>query len=317
MKKDPFSLFIEDSVLYASNKYYELIFKTKTLFFDYLNRGKSFEEFKQASSKIWENVDHSFMNERIKELEEMIEARDLKDRKILNPNAEFTQIYELVKESRFNEVERLYKNTIDQYYKGRLKTVKKDYVDKQSYLAKIVEQYDKAQAVIPYYNKDGTVRCYHNIASYNSMLYNVNLNRSGWNRTMYDASLLNNDLVYLPAHPFACDLCMPWQGKVYSTSGKSLKYPPKELAEAGGIGHPNCKHQWLLYWGEDMLQKDDYNSMEWQDAYERKQKIQALQLERKKLKNDRKIYENIDSFGEVDKVNQKISSINSKIKELK
>ena len=317
MKKDPFSLFIEDSVLYASNKYYELIFKTKTLFFDYLNKGKSFEYFKKASSEIWENVDHSFMNERIKELEEMIEARDLKDRKILNPNAEFTQIYELVKESRFNEVERLYKNTIDQYYKGRLKTVKKDYVDKQSYLAKIVEQYDKAQAVIPYYNKDGTVRCYHNIASYNSMLYNVNLNRSGWNRTMYDASLLNNDLVYLPAHPFACDLCMPWQGKVYSTSGKSLKYPPKELAEAGGIGHPNCKHQWLLYWGEDMIQKDDYNSIEWQDAYERKQKIQALQLERKKLKNDRKIYENIESFGEVDKVNQKISSINSKIKELK
>lgn len=317
MKKDPFSLFIEDSVLYASNKYYELIFKTKTLFFDYLNKGKSFEDFKKASSKIWENVDHSFMNERIKELEEMIEARDLKDRKILNPNAEFTQIYELVKESRFNEVERLYKNTIDQYYKGRLNTVKKDYVDKQSYLAKIVEQYDKAQAVIPYYNKDGTVRSYHNIASYNSMLYNVNLNRSGWNRTMYDASLLNNDLVYLPAHPFACDLCMPWQGKVYSTSGKSLKYPPKELAEAGGIGHPNCKHQWLLYWGEDMIQKDDYNSIEWQDAYERKQKIQALQLERKKLKNDRKIYENIESFGEVDKVNQKISSINSKIKELK
>lgn len=314
--KDPFSLFIEDSVLYASNQYYKLIFTTKYLFFDYLKKGKSFEEFKKESSKIWDNVDHTYMNERIKELEEMIKARDFEDREILNPNAEFQEIYELVKESRFKEVEAIYKRTIDNYYRARLKTVSKDYVDKEAYLSKIVKEYETIQAVIPYYNKDGTVRAYHNVASYNSMLYNVNMNRAGWNRTMYDANLLNNDLVYLPAHPFACPLCMPYQGKIYSQSGKSLKYPPKEIAIDGGVGHPNCKHQWLLYWGDSMIQDNKYNSAEWQEKYQNKQKIRALELERTKAKKDREIYKNLGNYEEVDKSNQKIRRLNDSIKEL-
>lgn len=314
--KDPFSLFVEDSVLYASNQYYKLIFTTKYLFFDYLKKGKSFEEFKKESSKIWDNVDHTYMDERIRELEKMIKARDFEDREILNPNAEFQEIYELVKESRFKEVEAIYKRTIDNYYRARLKTVSKDYVDKEAYLSKIVKEYEKIQAVIPYYNKDGTVRAYHNVASYNSMLYNVNMNRAGWNRTMYDANLLNNDLVYLPAHPFACPLCMPYQGKIYSQSGKNLKYPPKEIAIDGGVGHPNCKHQWLLYWGDSMVQDNKYNSAEWQEKYQNKQKIRALELERTKAKKDREIYKNLGNYEEVDKSNQKIRRLNASIKEL-
>ena len=218
--KDPFNLFIEDSVYYFSNQYYKLIFKTKKMFFEYLSQNKSLEEFKKETAKIWNKVDHKYMEQRISELEKMIEARDLKGQKIINPNAEYTQVYDLVKEERFIEVEKKYKSTIDNYYKGRLKTVNKEYINKDAYLSKIVSEYDKTQAIIPYYNKDGTVRSYHNVASYNSMLYNTNLNRAGWNRTLYDSNLLDNDLLYLPAHPFACPLCMEWQGRIYSASGR-------------------------------------------------------------------------------------------------
>lgn len=316
MAKDPYSLFIEDSVLYSSNRYEKLINKTKKLFFKCLNEGKSLSEFKKENAKIWEHVDHSYMSERIKELEEMIEARDLKDNQILNPNAEKTEVYELVKESRFKEVENTYKDTIDNYYKGRLKTVSNDYIDKSSYLSKVVENYDNIQAIIPYFNKDGTIRCYQTIATYNSMLYNVNLNRAGWNRTMYDANLLEEDLMYLPAHPFACPMCMQYQGKVYSKSGSSLIYKPMEEAIAGGVGHPNCKHQWLIYWGEEMLQDDTYNSAEWEEKYKIKQKTQQLQLKRSRLKTDREIYKEIGNQEQVDKTNQKIRKINKSIKEL-
>lgn len=314
--KDPFSIFIEDSVYYSRQQYYKLIFKTKKLFFECLNEQKPLDYFRTEANKIWGKVDHKYMEQRIKELEDMISAKNISGHEILNPNAQFTEVFKLEPERRFIEVERKYEKTMQKYYKGRLKTLNNGYVDKITYLTNLVKKYDDTQAIIPYFNKDGTVRSYHNIASYNSMLYNVNLNRSGWNRTIYDSKLLDNDLVYLPAHPFACPLCMEWQGRVYSVSGKSTKYPAKDLAIDGGVGHPNCKHQWVIYWGIEQKQDNAYNSEEWQQKYETKQKIQSLQLERTKLKNDRDIFTQLGNYEEVDKVNSKLKKINSKIKEL-
>lgn len=314
--KDPFSIFIEDSVYYTSNRYYKLMFETKKLFFESLIEKKSTTYFQEEVNKIWGKVDHSFMKQRIDELEKMIGEANSDGHKILNPDATFKEVFKLEPESRFIEVERLYEKTMNKYYSTRLKTLKEGYIDENSYLTELVKKYDDTQSIIPYYNKDGTIRSYHTVAGYNSMIYNVNMNRSGWNRSMYDAELLGNDLVYLPAHPFACPLCMVWQGQVYSISGKDKRYEPKEHAIEGGIGHPNCKHQWLLYWGEDQLQKDDYNSVEWLEKYNDKQKIQSLQLERTRLKNDKSIYEKIGNQEAIDKTSQKISKINAKIKEI-
>lgn len=322
MKKDPFSLFIEDSAYYSKNEYYKLMYETKRVFFDYLYKNKTLAEFKKETAKIWENIDHKYMAERIKELEDMIMARDLEGNKILNPDAEYKQIYELASEKVFQNVEKKYKYNIDEYYKDRRKTANKSYIDRESYLSKLVTKYDEIQATIPYHNKDGSVRSWHNIADYNSMLYNTNLNHAGWNRTMYDANLLDKELLYLPAHTFACPLCMPYQGKVYSKEGKSgytsdgVRYYPQEEAIAGGVGHPNCRHQWTIYWDKDQIQENDYNSDKWQEDYEKKQKIQALQLKRTKLKNDKKIYENLGNGSEVDKTNAKIKKINAKISDI-
>ena len=322
MNKDPFSLFIEDSAYYSKNEYYKLMYETKRVFFDYLYKNKPLAEFKKETTKIWEKVDHKYMAERIKELEDMITARDLEGNKILNPDAEYKQIYELASEKVFQNVEKKYKYNIDEYYKDRRKTANKSYIDRESYISKLVTKYDEIQATIPYHNKDGSVRSWHNIADYNSMLYNTNLNHAGWNRTMYDANLLDKELLYLPAHTFACPLCMPYQGKVYDKNGKSgytsdgVRYYPQEEAIAGGVGHPNCRHQWTIYWDKDQIQENDYNSDKWQEDYEKKQKIQALQLKRTKLKNDKKIYENLGNGSEVDKTNAKIKKINATIKEL-
>lgn len=315
--KDEFSIFINDSVYYTQTEYYKLINKTKELFFYSLQEQKPASYFKKEANKIWGNIDHSYMEQRIQELEEMISAKNLEGRKILNPNAKFEQIFPLDSESKYIDIERKYEKVVNKYYKDRLKTINNGFVDKETYLTNLIEKYDKMQSIIPYYNKNGTIRSYHNIASYNSMVYNTNLTKAGWNRTLYDSKLLENDLVYLPAHPGACPLCMQFQGKVYSISGKNPKYPKQSIAIEGGVGHPNCKHEWVLYWDSSQIQEDKYNDIAWEEYYERKQKIQSLQLERTNLKVDKRILESIGNYGEADKVQAKIRTLNSKIKELK
>ena len=315
--KDEFSIFINDSVYYTQTEYYKLINKTKELFFYSLQEQKPASYFKEEANKIWGNIDHSYMEQRIQELEEMISAKNLEGRKILNPNAKFEQIFPLDSESRYIDIERKYEKVVNKYYKDRLKTINNGFVDKETYLTNLIEKYDKMQSIIPYYNKNGTIRSYHNIASYNSMVYNTNLTKAGWNRTLYDSKLLENDLVYLPAHPGACPLCMQFQGKVYSISGKNPKYPKQSIAIEGGVGHPNCKHEWVLYWDSSQIQEDKFNDIAWEEYYERKQKIQSLQLERTNLKVDKRILESIGNYGEADKVQAKIRALNSKIKELK
>lgn len=315
--KDEFSIFINDSVYYTQTEYYKLINKTKELFFYSLQEQKPASYFKKEANKIWGNIDHSYMEQRIQELEEMISAKNLEGKKILNPNAKFEQIFPLDSESKYIDIERKYEKVVNKYYKDRLKTINNGFVDKETYLTNLIEKYDKMQSIIPYYNKNGTIRSYHNIASYNSMVYNTNLTKAGWNRTLYDSKLLENDLVYLPAHPGACPLCMQFQGKVYSISGKNPKYPKQSIAIEGGVGHPNCKHEWVLYWDSSQIQEDKFNDIAWEDYYERKQKIQSLQLERTNLKVDKRILESIGNYGEADKVQAKIRALNSKIKELK
>lgn len=315
--KDEFSIFINDSVYYTQTQYYKLINKTKELFFYSLQEQKPASYFKKEANKIWGNIDHSYMEQRIQELEEMISAKNLEGKKILNPNAKFEQIFPLDSESKYIDIERKYEKVVNKYYKDRLKTINNGFVDKETYLTNLIEKYDKMQSIIPYYNKNGTIRSYHNIASYNSMVYNTNLTKAGWNRTLYDSKLLENDLVYLPAHPGACPLCMQFQGKVYSISGKNPKYPKQSIAIDGGVGHPNCKHEWVLYWDSSQIQEDKFNDIAWEEYYERKQKIQSLQLERTNLKVDKRILESIGNYGEADKVQAKIRALNSKIKELK
>ena len=317
MNKDPFSTFIEDRTYLTTIKYYNLIYKTKIIFFECLLKGEPLEEFKKKSDKLWKNIDHKFMQESLDELYKMIDLLEMQDKTIINEEVSFKEVFELVPTSKFTKIENKYKDAIDKYYSQKLKVVKKDYVDTKSYLSKVVEKYDEEQKIIPYFNKDGTIRSYHNIASYCSMLYNTNLTHGAWNRTMYDSELLENDLMYLPAHTFACPLCMPYQGKVYSKSGRSTKYPPMEEAINGGVGHPNCRHVWVLYWGKDQIQENDYNSDEWEEKYKNKQKIKSLQLRRTKLKNDKEIFKILNNYEEVDKTNAKIKKINATIKDQK
>jgi hypothetical protein len=56
-----------------------------------------------------------------------------------------------------------------------------------------------------------------------------------------------HDLVKVSTHRGACPLCVPWQGKILSITGKTEGYPTLEEAKAAGLFHPNCRHAYGLY----------------------------------------------------------------------
>jgi len=55
------------------------------------------------------------------------------------------------------------------------------------------------------------------------------------------------DLVQISLHYPCSDLCIDYQGRVFSISGQSDEYPPLESAIAGGLYHPNCRHHQSAY----------------------------------------------------------------------
>lgn len=55
------------------------------------------------------------------------------------------------------------------------------------------------------------------------------------------------DLVVVSEHAGSCPLCAPWQGKVYTITGRSSEYPSLDTARSGGLFHPNCRHKTTTY----------------------------------------------------------------------
>lgn len=324
--------YIDEEVWNCTLKYIRMMRKTKEKYFESLLNGKSIKEYSKELYKLW-NIDHRFMDDAIKDLEEMVKDIDLKDYeeyekpiteqqsvkltdgKLYYENVD-KQYYPLNPESDFQKMENKYVKDHIRSYKSQSKLIDK-VPDKNEFLSNLVPKYDKLDKTIPYYNKDGSLKCYNTIATYNSMLYNWNLTHSAWNRTNYDAEILGNDLQYLVAHPYSCPHCMLYQGKVYTTNPKNKKYPQKETAIKGGVGHPNCKHTWTLYWSEEQIQRDKFNSMEWAEKYKSEQKIRSLDLEKSRLLSDRRIYKSLDQQDKVDECSSKIKNIRLKINELK
>ena len=322
--------YIDEEVWECTLKYIRMMRVTKEKYFESLLEGKSVKEYAKELHDLW-TMDHRFMDKAIEELNQMVAEIDIKDYeeyaittqksvKVDDGKLYYENVdklyYPLNPEEEFKKIENKYVDNHIKSYKRQSKLINK-VADKNEFLSKLVPKYDKLDKTIPYYNHDGSLKCYNTIATYNSMLYNVNLTRSAWNRTNYDAEILGNDLQYLVAHPYACPKCMFYQGKVYTTNPNDKRYPQKEEAIEGGVGHPNCKHTWTLFWSTEQIQRDKYNSSEWAEKYKTEQKIRSLDLEKSRLLSDRRIYKNLEQQDKVDECSSNIRDIRAKIKELK
>lgn len=207
-----------------------------------------------------------------------------------------------------------YIRILTNYYGKTLGTIKKADIDKAEYLLNKVSKFDKVEKVVPYYDKKGRIVAYHDIASYNSMVYNTNLTNSVWNETLDNAIKTENDLVYVPGHYGSCPYCAPYEDRIYSLTGANIGFPLLQEAIDNGLKHPNCKHPIENYSSEVATTPSVSTPPE---VYNTLQKIRALELKKSRLRTDKSIYKELGSYEDVDKTNQKIKKVNENLKEQK
>lgn len=319
--RDEISEIINEEVQSYSKESYDYLDEVKKLVFTCLIGKISYNIFKGKLNKVnskYNKIEKNRTSKGYKKVRDKVV--EINETPISSEKIDFTEkelsdlLFKLDKTSQIKAKDKFIR-IITNYYKTSLETATKEYVSVDDYLKKKLSTYDKVEKVVAYHNQDGTIRAYHDIASYNSMVYNTNLTSSAWNETINYCYENNTDIVYVEPHPFSCPLCQEWQGKFYSLTGKSSKYENIENAYKGGLKHPNCKHNITTNVGQK--ETDDYSSNEWKDRYQARQKKQALELKRKRLKTDRDIYKELNNYEEVDKINAQIRTLNSAIKEQK
>lgn len=324
MKKS--SQFIAESVFNTNVHYTKLQNETKILFFKCLNENRSVEYFTKQVDKIWENIDHKFMNKQIEQLKEMVNSNNVEmalnkgrlDNKY-KPEENFeikNEYFKLVPESQFNIIEKKFANQVIKNYNRTSKTIEK--VDKDTYLQKKINTYDKEiDQVIAYFNNDGEVVRHVQASTYLSMIHNTNLTRAGWNQTMIDSDNMGIDLFIIPYHPFSCIDCYYYQNRILTKNEVERIIGADAQEQEGDIIHPNCKCTLALYWDSSQIQDARYNTEEVEKMYNIRQKVNSLTLEKTKVWTDMKIQKELGNEEAYDKLNQKRNAINSKIRDLK
>jgi len=77
------------------------------------------------------------------------------------------------------------------------------------------------------------------LKKYGEMLARTHIIKSANEATLNRTAEFDIDIVEVSQHGGACDICTPYEGKFYSTSGKSSKYPKLEFIPPF---HPYCRH---------------------------------------------------------------------------
>lgn len=311
--------FIEKSVFKVNLKYTQMQNKTKELFFNYLNNGRPYEEFKNKLEALWGTLDHDFLQNELLEYAELIHEQNMQGRKSereIDTSGLFTIPVAtiLLMENRFKKVkEREYKTSLNSAAYKR---------DKEEYLKLKVGKY--TNQVVPYYNREtNNIQRYVQLSSYNAMVHNTNLTRAGWNTTINDAEELGYKYYVIPYHPFSCEHCISHQNRVYTIDEVMLMigFDP-EGDYSGDILHPNCKCELIAMKDlNDISQLEspfqyDFTTEEKIQFSNIRQKVNGLTLKKEEILTDIKIQKGLGNQDEVDKLNQQRNKINSSIRDL-
>lgn len=310
MKK---SNFIADKVFKTNLKYVILQNKSKELFFKCLDEGRDLEYFKAKLEELWSGVDYSYMQDDLAEYEAIIHEKNIKGKTIEEeiPKNSYLPLVPLsvilAVNNKFQRVkEREYKVSLSSFaYKN----------DKQEYLKQKVARYNNQ--VVPYYSKKtGEIVRYVQPSTYDSMIHNTNLTRSGWNQTLNDADTLGNAYFIIPFHNFSCEYCMEHQNRIMSKQEVINMIGVSEEAE-GDILHPNCKCVLTMYEPYMKIKEPQYSDYELHEQYEIRQKVNTLTLRKEELLADIRIQKDLGNQDQVDKLNQQRNKINAEIRTLK
>ena len=322
-------------VLYSEIEYEKLMYQTEKIFIRALmSKLPSIENW---TDEIWNDIDHEYMITTLEEIKkdvintdvslmfqfkdtaiDLIKYEDFTKEVLINGILEKSKLipdtYEINSISKFKNYEQAYGKYASGIYKRKVKFLNtNEWADETEYLTEQIKNFDLIQNRVPYRNKFGDVVRKVDVGTYLSMLYNVNLTRTAWNQTFKDAVYFEKDLVLLETHLNSCPLCAPMQGRIYSMSGKSKRYPSVEKAYEHGVGHPNCKCVFSIVWDEKEQLKYQYVSETRGDEYEIDQKKKATEREIRKQKQDLELYQMIGNQEEVDKTFKKIEKLKEKL----
>ena len=307
---------IKDDVHEYKKKTTKFMDKVKTAFFVYLIAKKGIELYNKRVDKEY-RVYIKDIDKLVKSSMKKFNIKDVDTETVNDIMARFK-----IDRTSIKTEDDKYMQVIKKFYSKTLKTLDKEWISEKDYLSAKVDEFDKVEKVVRYnrIKKDGNF-VYFDIASYDSMVFNTNLTRTGIRETIKDSLIRNYDVVYIDPHPFSCPLCQTLQGKFYSITGETTIYngmmiDSLEYAQEQGLFHPNCTHIPRKAYPEDKV-SDKYTSEIWEDKYSIRQKLNAIELDKERLKSDIAIYEKLGNMEKVDKEKQKLKRYNEKIRELK
>ena len=304
---------IADSVFLVNLNYVDLQNKTKELFFKCLQNKKDVDYFKEKVKELWGNVDHSYMWQELDNYTEILHMQNIHGKEITRV-AQEGDIFELVPESVINGVERKFVNQkINEYQRATKSYAYKN--DKETYLKKKVESY--TDQIVPYFSKTTNKKIRDvELSTYVSMILNTNLTRAGWNQTLKDAEEMNQELFWIPYHPFSCPHCLEYQNRIL-TRNEVIRMIGKAEETEGDLLHPNCKCVLVFYIEGMKFNKPKYSFGELEEQYNIRQKTNSLTLMKEKIKANMKIQSYLGNEDEVDELNQQRNKINKEIRNLK
>lgn len=312
------SNFIADSVFKVKLNYEKMQNETEDLFFRCLEEERDVEYFTEKIKKIWGDVDHSFMENEIQRYRETIHKEITGKEEVLTKNS--NELFALVPILALIKVEDKFKNIKQKEYKRSIKYIKgldSKYKSEQKkeYIKLTLGKYTNKTVVYRPHTDGGHIRLVPP-SVYNSMIYNTNLTREGWNQTMEDAEKVKATHFIIPYHSFSCPHCLHYQEKLL-TRDEIIEISGRANEAKGDILHPNCKCEIAIWKPFEPIPKSKLTETQKEEASVIRQKVNGLTLEKERLKTKMKIAKRNNEMGEFDKYNQKRNKINKSIRELK
>lgn len=302
---------IDKEVLLTVQKYDKKLNKTELTYFRNLLEEKSPQEMLEYLNKEY-TIDHTYMIKAIDEIKQIVRKAD-RLTKLQEIRQTIPNILEINPIEDFKRSELDYAQRVLNKYTQDLADIKTQ-KDKTKYLTTKIKTYDRnVEQYIPYFH-NGFVWSMQNLATYNSMLYNVNLTRTAWNQSYKDSILLENDKFIINTHPFACPHCLQHQGKIYTRQelediiGIAVEDGAKEIL------HPNCKCTLSIYWDKSQLERQNKTT---EEDYRLDQKAKSLQRQINKRRTEKQAFEDIGNEEMADERRKQLSRMYEELRGIK
>lgn len=302
---------IDKEVLLTVQKYDKKLNKTELTYFRNLLEEKSPQEMLEYLTEEY-TINHDYMIQAINDIKQIIMKKD-KIKKFDLIKDTITDLLEINPIEDFKRSELDYAQRVLNKYTDDLAEMKR-HTDKTEYLTTKIRTYTQnVEQYIPYFH-NGFVWSMQNLATYNSMLYNVNLTRTAWNQSYKDSIMLDNDKFIINTHPFACPHCLEHQGKIYTR--KELEDIVGVAVEDGAkeILHPNCKCTLSIYWDKTQLERQNKTT---EEDYRLDQKAKSLQRQIEKRRTEKQAFEDIGNDVMADERRKQLSRMYEELRGIK